>query len=74
MTILSSTLDSSSPQAQEAAAAMKASLAEIGVEIAQSGAGGGEKFTARPHKRGQRTARGRIDRTPRRTPYGRCAP
>lgn len=61
MTILSSTLDSSSPQAQEAAAAMKASLAEIGVEIAKSVAGGGEKYTARHHKRGKLTARERIE-------------
>lgn len=61
MTILSSTLDPSTPQAQAAAEAMLVSLAEIGVEVAKAVAGGGEKYTTRHHDRGKLTARERIE-------------
>ena len=61
MTILSSTLDPTSPEAQAAAQAMRDSLADIGVEVAKAVAGGGEKYLARHHARGKLTARQRVE-------------
>ncbi|WP_277455214.1 acyl-CoA carboxylase subunit beta [Janibacter sp. DB-40] len=61
MTILRSTLDPTTPEAQSAAEAMHASLAEIGVEVAKAVAGGGEKYVKRHHDRGKLTARERVE-------------
>lgn len=61
MTILSSTLDLTSPEAQAAATAMREQLAEIDVEVAKAVAGGGDKYMARHHGRGKLAARERIE-------------
>ncbi|WEV78671.1 acyl-CoA carboxylase subunit beta [Janibacter cremeus] len=61
MTILHSTLDPTTPEAQAAADAMHASLADIGVEVARAVDGGGEKYVTRHHDRGKLTARERVE-------------
>lgn len=61
MTILSSTIDPTSPEAVAAAEAMRDSLAEIGVEIAKAVAGGGAKYVDRHRARGKLTARERVE-------------
>lgn len=61
MTILTSTLDPTSPEAEAAEQAMRDSLADIGVEIARAVAGGGERYIARHHDRGKLTARERVE-------------
>jgi acyl-CoA carboxylase subunit beta len=61
MTILRSTLDSSSEDAQAARKAMLEALDQIATESARAVAGGGEKATARHHARGKLTARERIE-------------
>src|SRR5699024_530709 len=61
MTILGSTLDPTSPEAQAAAAAMRDSLADIGVQVATAVAGGGERYVTRHHDRGKLTARERVE-------------
>ena len=61
MTALRSTVESSSPQYLEAAAAMTAKLAELDTELARALAGGGPKYVERHHARGKLTARERIE-------------
>ena len=61
MTILRSTLDPTSEEAQAAAGAMRDSLAEIGVQIAAAVAGGGQRYVDRHHARGKLTARERVE-------------
>ncbi|MGN7246860.1 acyl-CoA carboxylase subunit beta [Janibacter anophelis] len=61
MTILSSTLDPTSPEAQASARAMREALAAIDAEVATAVAGGGERYVARHHGRGKLTARERIE-------------
>ena len=61
MTALRSTVEPSSPQYLEAAAAMTAKLAELDTELARALAGGGPKYVERHHARGKLTARQRIE-------------
>jgi acetyl-CoA carboxylase carboxyltransferase component len=61
VTALRSTVESSSPQYLEAAAAMTAKLAELDTELARALAGGGPKYVERHHARGKLTARERIE-------------
>jgi acetyl-CoA carboxylase carboxyltransferase component len=61
MTILRSTLDPATEDAQAARKSMLEALDQIGAETARAVAGGGEKAVARHHARGKLTARERIE-------------
>ncbi|MFD4583049.1 acyl-CoA carboxylase subunit beta [Streptomyces sp. NPDC058434] len=61
MTVLTSTLDSASPDHAAHREAMLARLDALGAEHAKALAGGGEKYTARHRKRGKLLARERIE-------------
>ncbi|MGH3859037.1 acyl-CoA carboxylase subunit beta [Actinokineospora sp.] len=61
MTTLRSSVDSASTDFQANREAMLTKLAELDTEHAKAVAGGGEKYTARHHKRGKMLARERVE-------------
>ncbi|MBC6449555.1 acyl-CoA carboxylase subunit beta [Actinokineospora xionganensis] len=61
MTTLRSSVDSTGADFQANREAMLAKLAELDTEHAKAVAGGGEKYTARHHKRGKMLARERVE-------------
>ena len=61
MTVLTSTVDPSSPEYAANRAALLEQIANVEAEQAKAVAGGGEKYVARHHKRGKLLVRERIE-------------